>query len=78
MPTSAASVSEGGHQAENGKFSNNGLVKNIFYKPASFLGIPMQIADEATLLTNKIVALTERKTAVASVALKALAHAAQA
>ncbi len=44
---------------------NKRIWKNNAYKSASFLGIPMQIVDEATLLTNKIVALTDRKTAVA-------------
>ncbi len=35
------------------------------YKPVWFLGVPIAIADEATVLTNKLVALTDRKNAVA-------------
>lgn len=35
------------------------------YKPVWFLGVPIAIVDEATLLTNKLVALTDRKNAVA-------------
>lgn len=43
---------------------NKRLWKNNAYKNLLFLGIQMKIADEATLLTNKIVALTDRKTPV--------------
>lgn len=39
--------------------------ENNRYKNILFLGIQMKIADEATLLTNKIVALTDRKAPVA-------------
>jgi len=39
--------------------------KNNVYKPVWFLGVPLAIADETTVLTNKLVALTDRKTAVA-------------
>ncbi|MFH1800871.1 MAG: nucleotidyl transferase AbiEii/AbiGii toxin family protein [Candidatus Omnitrophota bacterium] len=39
--------------------------KNNVYKPVWFLGVPLVIADERTVLTNKLVALTDRKTAVA-------------
>ena len=39
--------------------------KNNIYKPVWFLGVPLAIADERTVLTNKLVALTDRKTAVA-------------
>ena len=39
--------------------------KNNTYKPVWFLGVPLAIADETTVLTNKLVALTDRKTAVA-------------
>lgn len=35
------------------------------YKTVWFLGVPLAIADETTVLTNKLVALTDRKTAVA-------------
>lgn len=40
---------------------NKRVWKNNAYKDILFLGIQMRIADEATLLTNKIVALTDRK-----------------
>ncbi|OQA54841.1 MAG: hypothetical protein BWY42_01614 [Candidatus Omnitrophica bacterium ADurb.Bin277] len=39
--------------------------KNNVYKPVWFLGVPLLVADETTVLTNKLVALTDRKTAVA-------------
>lgn len=39
--------------------------KNNVYKPVWFLGVPLAVADETTVLTNKLVALTDRKTAVA-------------
>jgi len=39
--------------------------KNNIYKPVWFLGVPLAVADETTVLTNKLVALTDRKTAVA-------------
>ncbi|MFH0986087.1 MAG: nucleotidyl transferase AbiEii/AbiGii toxin family protein [Candidatus Omnitrophota bacterium] len=35
------------------------------YKPVWYLGVPISTADESTLLTNKLVALTDRKSAVA-------------
>lgn len=38
---------------------------NNKYKREWFLGLPILISDEATLLTNKLVALTDRKIAVA-------------
>ena len=44
---------------------NKRLWKNNRYKNILFLGIQIKIADEATLLTNKIVALTDRKAPVA-------------
>jgi predicted nucleotidyltransferase component of viral defense system len=44
---------------------NKRVWKNNAYKNILFLGIQMRIADEATLLTNKIVALTDRKIPVA-------------
>ena len=43
---------------------NKRIWKNNRYKTIWFLGVRMKIVDEATLLTNKLVALTERKTAV--------------
>lgn len=39
--------------------------KHNVYKPVWFLGVPLAVADETTVLTNKLVALTDRKTAVA-------------
>lgn len=39
--------------------------KNNVYQPIWFLGVPLAIANETTALTNKLVALTDRKTAVA-------------
>jgi hypothetical protein len=39
--------------------------KNNVYRPVWFLGVPLAIADETTTLSNKLVALTDRKTAVA-------------
>lgn len=39
--------------------------ENNVYKPVWFLGVPLAVADETTVLTNKLVALTDRKTAVA-------------
>lgn len=39
--------------------------KNNVYKPVWFLGVPLAVANETTVLTNKLVALTDRKTAVA-------------
>jgi len=44
---------------------NKRLWENNRYKNILFLGIQIKIADEATLLTNKIVALTDRKAPVA-------------
>ena len=44
---------------------NKRIWKHNVYKPVWFLGVEMKIADEPTLLTNKIVALTDRKMAVA-------------
>jgi len=44
---------------------NRRVWKNNVYKPVWFLGIPIAIADEATVLTNKLVALTDRKNVVA-------------
>ena len=44
---------------------NKRLWKNNVYKLVWFLGVPVAIADEATVLTNKLVALTDRKSAVA-------------
>lgn len=44
---------------------NKRLWKNNVYKPAWLLGTALFISDETTLLTNKLVALTDRKTAVA-------------
>lgn len=40
---------------------NKRVWKNNQYKIIWFLGVQMKIADESTLLTNKIVALTDRK-----------------
>lgn len=39
--------------------------KNNVYRPVWFLGVPVLAADQATILTNKLVALTDRKNAVA-------------
>lgn len=44
---------------------NKRVWKNNIYKPAWFLGVALSIAEEATMLTNKIVALTERKSPAA-------------
>jgi predicted nucleotidyltransferase component of viral defense system len=44
---------------------NRRIWKNNTYKPVWFLGVEMKIADEATLLTNKLVVLTDRKAPVA-------------
>ncbi len=44
---------------------NKRVWKNNIYKPVWFMGVPVSIADETTVLTNKLVALTDRKTAVA-------------
>jgi predicted nucleotidyltransferase component of viral defense system len=44
---------------------NRRVWKNNVYKPVWFFGVPVAIADEATVLTNKLVALTDRKNAVA-------------
>ncbi|MBN3039570.1 MAG: nucleotidyl transferase AbiEii/AbiGii toxin family protein [Candidatus Omnitrophica bacterium] len=44
---------------------NKRLWKNNTYKPAWFMGVAMRIADESTLITNKIIALTNRRGAVA-------------
>lgn len=43
---------------------NYRIWKNNNYKTIWFMGIRMKIFDETTLLTNKLVTLTERKTAV--------------
>lgn len=44
---------------------NKRMWKHNVYKPVWFLGVPIEIADEATVLTNKLAALTDRKSAVA-------------
>lgn len=44
---------------------NRRIWKNNRYKNIWFLGVEMKIVDEATLLTNKIVALSERRFSVA-------------
>jgi len=44
---------------------NRRVWKNNTYTPVWFLGVEMRIADEATILTNKLVALTDRKAPVA-------------
>jgi predicted nucleotidyltransferase component of viral defense system len=44
---------------------NKRVWKNNSYRTAWFRGLPLLIADEATLATNKLVALTDRKNAVA-------------
>ncbi len=44
---------------------NKRIWKNNAYKPAWFLGTVLSIPDETTLLTNKIVALADRRIAVA-------------
>ncbi len=44
---------------------NKRVWQNNNYRTIWFLGVEMKIVDEATLLTNKIVALTDRKQAVA-------------
>ncbi len=38
---------------------------NITYKPVWFLGVEMRIADESTILANKLVALSDRRMPVA-------------
>lgn len=44
---------------------NKRVWQNNIYKNIWFLGVEMKIADESTLATNKIVALTDRKSFVA-------------
>ncbi len=44
---------------------NKRVWKNNVYKLVWFMGVPVSIADETTVLTNKLVALMDRKTAVA-------------
>lgn len=44
---------------------NERVWKNNSYKSIWFLGIEMKIVDEKTLLTNKIIALSDRKSQVA-------------
>lgn len=44
---------------------NRRVWKNNVYKPVWFFGVPIAIADEATVLTNKLIALTDRKLPVA-------------
>lgn len=44
---------------------NKRVWKNNVYKSIWFFGVEMKIVDKATLLTNKIVALTNRRQAVA-------------
>lgn len=44
---------------------NKRIWKNNKYNSIWFLGVEMKIADKATMLTNKIVALTNRKQSVA-------------
>jgi len=44
---------------------NKKVWENNIYKPIWFLGVGMKIVDESTLLTNKIVALSDRKMSVA-------------
>lgn len=44
---------------------NKRIWKNNNYKEIWFLGVPLVIADESTILTNKMVAITDRKTPVA-------------
>ena len=44
---------------------NKRVWENNIYKPIWFLGVEMKIVDESTLLTNKIVALSDRKMSVA-------------
>jgi hypothetical protein len=44
---------------------NKRVWKNNSYKTTWFLGVAMKIADETTIFTNKIVALTDRKRPVA-------------
>ncbi|HBE44330.1 MAG TPA: hypothetical protein DDW17_02460 [Deltaproteobacteria bacterium] len=44
---------------------NKRIWKNNIYKTVWFLGIEMMIVDEKTLLTNKIVAITDRNISVA-------------
>ena len=43
---------------------NKRVWENNIYKPIWFLGVEMKIVDESTLLTNKIVALSDRKMSV--------------
>ena len=55
-----------GKECPNIKIELNKRVwKNNVYKPVWFIGVPVSLADETTVLTNKLVALTDRKTAVA-------------
>lgn len=44
---------------------NNRVWKNNKYKKLWFLGLPLIIADESTMLTNKLIALSDRKNPVA-------------
>lgn len=44
---------------------NRRVWENNVYRSVWFLGVEMRIADEATLLTNKLIALTDRKNPVA-------------
>jgi predicted nucleotidyltransferase component of viral defense system len=44
---------------------NRRVWKDNKYTPITFLGVPLLIADEATIMTNKLVALTDRATPVA-------------
>lgn len=53
-----------GHPNIKLEFNKRVWESNV-YKQALFLGVPITIADEATTLTNKLVALTNRKTAAA-------------
>lgn len=46
------------------EFNKRIWVNNI-YKPVWFLGVEMKIADESTILTNKLVALSDRRMPVA-------------
>ena len=53
------------NNAPNIKIELNKIVwENNSYKPIWFLGVEMKIVDESTLLTNKIVALSDRKMSV--------------
>lgn len=44
---------------------NKRIWANNTYKPVWFLGVEMRIADESTILTNKLVALSDRRMPVA-------------